>query len=187
MHCVKGAVARTDVPTTLVDLIKQRRRWLNGSLFALLYALIHFDRFYTEAGHHRMRKAWITVQLVYMWTTVLVSFVGPALFYMVIYYVLIVKLDLEAAILVPTDWTLVRFYLPQVTGAIDYVFISLGLVQVIMGLSNKPSDVAVVYQVSAVIYAAIMALATLVILAGIGGHLFRTKVTASSNGSITAL
>jgi chitin synthase len=55
MTYVKDAIARTDVPTTLVDLIVQRRRWLNGSFFAMLYTLFNWGRIYSESNHGLLR------------------------------------------------------------------------------------------------------------------------------------
>ena len=63
MHYVKNARAETDVPETLVDLIKQRRRWLNGSFFAILYSLFNFQKFYFESAHPVWRKAMVTLQV----------------------------------------------------------------------------------------------------------------------------
>ena len=48
LEYVPGAVAVTDVPQTTADLLKQRKRWLNGALFALFYAFMHAKQFYTR-------------------------------------------------------------------------------------------------------------------------------------------
>ena len=63
MHYCKEAVAYTDVPPDLTALIKQRRRWLNGSFFANLYALRHCPRLFTESGHAAWRIACKTQEL----------------------------------------------------------------------------------------------------------------------------
>ncbi|KAJ3221346.1 Chitin synthase, class 2, partial [Clydaea vesicula] len=39
LHYVKKAYADTDVPDSVPEFLSQRRRWLNGSLFAGFYAL----------------------------------------------------------------------------------------------------------------------------------------------------
>ena len=39
-----GAKALTDVPLNLSTLVKQRRRWINGSLMASLYCMTNFCR-----------------------------------------------------------------------------------------------------------------------------------------------
>ena len=65
LQYVKGAVAETDTPITLDILIKQRRRWLNGSLFASLYTIIHFNRLWKDSSHSLYMKCLFTIQFVY--------------------------------------------------------------------------------------------------------------------------
>lgn len=49
-------------------MIKQRRRWLNGSFFSLLYYLYHFPRF-MHTSHGIPRKVGFLVQFFYLLTT----------------------------------------------------------------------------------------------------------------------
>lgn len=72
---VKSAKAATDVPTTVPEFISQRRRWLNGSLFASIHATVFFFRIWTS-GQNFFRKIVLqfefiynAVQLVFTWTS----------------------------------------------------------------------------------------------------------------------
>jgi len=55
LRYIPGCRALTDPPTTVVDLIKQRRRWTNGSLFASWYVLDHLHLI-TRSSHSCCRK-----------------------------------------------------------------------------------------------------------------------------------
>ena len=46
LRYVKSAKAYTDVPDKVPEFISQRRRWLNGSLFASYYATWHWYRIF---------------------------------------------------------------------------------------------------------------------------------------------
>ncbi|TMW60216.1 hypothetical protein Poli38472_000258 [Pythium oligandrum] len=88
MHYVKDAIARTDVPETLVDLIKQRRRWLNGSFFAGLFAISNFGRVWKESGHSVPRKCVLTFQFLYLLVQNILSWFLLSNLFLTFYYVL---------------------------------------------------------------------------------------------------
>ncbi|EJU04297.1 glycosyltransferase family 2 protein [Dacryopinax primogenitus] len=64
LRYVKSAVGETDVPETLAEFIGQRRRWLNGSFFASVYALYHVGQV-LRSGHSVFRKAMLLFEFGY--------------------------------------------------------------------------------------------------------------------------
>ncbi|CAI7610881.1 unnamed protein product [Penicillium manginii] len=61
---VKASKGETDVPEGPAEFLSQRRRWLNGSFAASLYATMHFNRIY-RSGHSYIRLLAFHVQLIY--------------------------------------------------------------------------------------------------------------------------
>ncbi|POW06347.1 hypothetical protein PSTT_09055 [Puccinia striiformis] len=61
---VKAAKGETDVPESAAELIGQRRRWLNGSFAAGVYALANFPRMY-RTWHNPIRLLFLHVQAAY--------------------------------------------------------------------------------------------------------------------------
>ncbi len=73
LQYVKSATGETDVPDTVTELILQRRRWLNGSFFAAIYAIVHFYQFF-RSDHSIFRKfaffiefIFNTVNMIFAW------------------------------------------------------------------------------------------------------------------------
>ncbi|KAI0152858.1 glycosyltransferase family 2 protein [Xylariaceae sp. FL1272] len=61
---VKSATGETDVPDTITEFILQRRRWLNGSFFASIYAIAHFYEFF-RSDHSFIRKLAFFIEFVF--------------------------------------------------------------------------------------------------------------------------
>ena len=61
---VKSSTGETDVPDTMAEFIMQRRRWLNGSFFAAVYALTHFYQIF-RSDHSVMRNIMFLVEFFY--------------------------------------------------------------------------------------------------------------------------
>lgn len=76
---VKASKAETDVPENAPELISQRRRWLNGSLAATMYSLMHFSRVY-KSGHSSIRLFCLHIQMLYMAFNTLLSFFSLCIF-----------------------------------------------------------------------------------------------------------
>ena len=64
LQYVKSATGETDVPTEMADFILQRRRWLNGSFFAAVYALAHSFSIF-RSDHSFLRKLMFLVEFLY--------------------------------------------------------------------------------------------------------------------------
>ena len=61
---VKSAIGETDVPEAIPEFISQRRRWLNGSFFAAMYAIAHVGQI-LESGHTTGRKFALFTETIY--------------------------------------------------------------------------------------------------------------------------
>jgi chitin synthase len=90
MAYCNDSVAETDVPETLVDLLKQRRRWLNGSFFAIVYALLNFAKLY-KSKHKFHMKIILTLEFAYLCLNTVLGWFIPANF-MIVFLLLVANL-----------------------------------------------------------------------------------------------
>ena len=67
-----SAVWLTDPPITFASLLKQRRRWYNGSVFALYYVLKNFPKLIC-CWKQRRRSIWSTLLLGFLYVYMLIS------------------------------------------------------------------------------------------------------------------
>ena len=142
LRYVKNAVAYTDVPDTLPDLINQRRRWLNGSFFALLFAIMNFPRLVRDSSHSFSRKASLSFLFLFHTLTVIMSWFLCSNFFLAFFFVL--------KEMIPSKLRIVRHAL---TGF--YIFIT--AIQFIIGFGNRAQAMSVVYHISCILYAGLMA------------------------------
>ena len=77
LNYVPGAICLTDPPLTLTALIKQRRRWFNGSFFATLHVILSmWSVWKREKGFFELfRIMFLLIYFLYMVINMLLSFV----------------------------------------------------------------------------------------------------------------
>ncbi|CAG8977827.1 hypothetical protein HYALB_00008993 [Hymenoscyphus albidus] len=79
---VSSATGETDVPEEMAVLIKQRRRWLNGSFFAAVYALAHFYQIF-RSSHSMSRKIMFMIEFAYQAISMIFSWFAVGNFFLV--------------------------------------------------------------------------------------------------------
>ena len=75
-----NAEAITDCPKDLDILIKQRRRWINGSNFAQFYVLQYLSRI-TKTKHSCCSKIWILLFYIYYLLNSFLAFIIVSMLY----------------------------------------------------------------------------------------------------------
>lgn len=81
IHYVPGAKCLTDPPLSLTDLIKQRRRWFNGTMFASFHVLGSMWRVWKRKKTSMCRNVFFMILYFYMIVQQLISFVLVGAFY----------------------------------------------------------------------------------------------------------
>lgn len=82
---VKEATGDTDVPEDIPEFISQRRRWLNGAMFAALYAQLHFTQIW-KTKHSLTRMFFFHIEFLYQFIQMLFSWFSIANFVLTFYY-----------------------------------------------------------------------------------------------------
>ncbi|KDD74358.1 chitin synthase, partial [Helicosporidium sp. ATCC 50920] len=133
LEYVKEAVAEADPVTKLAGLIKQRRRWLNGTFFAIIYTLANWSRIWTESHHSFLRKMVLSFEFVYLAGMTLVgTWLGIGTFYTI--------LDQLFRVLFQDSVGLQNLGLVLTT-----IYMLLIVLQFVVNLKNKPEAVEKVH------------------------------------------
>lgn len=145
LQYVKSSSAETDVPDEMSELILQRRRWLNGSFFAAIYALVHtFDIW--RSSHSMMRKMAFLVEFFYQTISMLFSWFAIGNFFLV-FRILTVALADPALGFTPGRYLSIIF---------EWLYLGTLLTCFVLSLGNTPGGTKKLYMTMVVFWAIIM-------------------------------
>jgi len=143
---VKPSKAETDVPETAVELIGQRRRWLNGSFAASVYALVNFFKLY-QSGHGLIRMFFLHVQAFYNIFSLVFSWFALANIWLT-FSIIIDLLPSQGHTIFGTagitHWVNLAF---------KWIYLSTLALQFVLALGNRPKGERLAYTVTLWIYA----------------------------------
>ncbi|KAK8854766.1 hypothetical protein IAR55_003505 [Kwoniella newhampshirensis] len=132
LQYVKPSKAETDVPEQAAELISQRRRWLNGSFAASVYALIHFFRLY-KSGHGPIRMFFFHVQGLYNFLGLFFSWFALANLWLT--FSIIIDL-------VPSGSKINLFVTAEATHWVNlvlmWIYMAFLMLQFVLALGNRP-------------------------------------------------
>jgi chitin synthase len=157
---VKAAKGETDVPDGAPEFIGQRRRWLNGSFAASVYALMHFGRLFAS-GHNPLRKLFFVIQMIYNTIQVIVTWFLLGSFWLTTSVIMDLVGGTIDEISNPSEVTTARgfpftiHYTPHVNAMIKYIYVAFLILQFILALGNRPKGSRWTYIVSFVVFAII--------------------------------
>ncbi|KAI8071512.1 glycosyltransferase family 2 protein [Gongronella butleri] len=145
---VKSAYGETDCPDQLPEFLSQRRRWLNGSFFAAVYSICHFQRIWST-DHAILRKILLTIEFIFNFVNLVFSWLGMANFYLTFYFV---TKSLSSPDVDPfgDGWG------GRIFQMLKYMYIFLFIVSFICSMGNRPQGSKWMFIFSVLAYAVIM-------------------------------
>lgn len=166
---LKGALARTDVPDSLLGLISQRRRWINGAFFAALYSLSNGWKVFAYTRHTPLRKLMYIPFWLYQLIVFVMAWFQIGTFFLTTYFLLVVNMKENNFVVEGKD--ALGNLAPELNTGIDFsdvpawtydlfvaVFIYVLVFQIILGLGSKPKHVSSAYNAIAMYLCIVMLL-----------------------------
>lgn len=156
---IKAAKGETDVPEGAPEFIGQRRRWLNGSFAASIYAVMHFGRMY-RSGHNIIRMFFFHIQLLYNVFTVLITWFMLASFWLtttVIMDLVGEPVPKSSTTAEHHGWPFGDTATPIVNTVLKYMYLAFLLLQFILALGNRPKGSRYTYITSFMVFGIIQA------------------------------
>ncbi|TFK24585.1 chitin synthase [Coprinopsis marcescibilis] len=136
---VKASKAETDVPESAAELIGQRRRWLNGSFAASIYALVNFWRVY-QSGHNFVRIFFFHIQALFNAFSLFFSWFALANLWLTFSIIIdLLPNNINGANVVFFHWF---------NATLKYIYLGFLAMQFILALGNRPKSERVAYTAS---------------------------------------
>ncbi|KAF9269194.1 chitin synthase [Marasmius fiardii PR-910] len=146
---VKPSKAETDVPESAAELIGQRRRWLNGSFAASVYALVNFFQIY-RSGHGPIRMSVLTVQALYNAVSLVFSWFALANMWLTFAIIIDLLPDMKVDPIVIFGTVEVTHW---VNAAFKWIYVTFLVLQFVLALGNRPKGERPAYAVTLWVYA----------------------------------
>lgn len=146
LQYVKSSTGETDVPDAMAEFILQRRRWLNGSFFAAVYAIAHFYQI-SRSEHSFLRKMFLCIEFIYQTINMLFAWFALANFFLV-FHILTFSLS-ETDLLGSAGGVLAIIF--------EWFYLGVLLSCIVLSLGNTPKGSNRLYLSMVIFWAVIMA------------------------------
>ncbi|KAJ5657313.1 Fungal chitin synthase, partial [Penicillium longicatenatum] len=143
---VKASKGETDVPEGPAEFLSQRRRWLNGSFAASLYATMHFGRIYAS-GHNWIRLFVFHVQLVYNIAQLVMTWFSLASYWLTTSVIMDI-VGVPSSVNHYKSWPFGKEASPIVNNFLKIGYLATLLLQFILALGNRPKGTKRLYTLS---------------------------------------
>ncbi|KAH8551554.1 chitin synthase 1 [Umbelopsis sp. PMI_123] len=145
---VSKAYGETDVPDAVPEFISQRRRWLNGSFFAGIYALWHWGKIF-QTAHSPARKIALLVENIYLTINLLFSWFAIGQFFLSFFILTQAIVTIQN----PPFSSNVASIIHQI---LTYVYLILFIVLFLIAMGNRPQGSKAAYTGCFVFFALLM-------------------------------
>ncbi|CEP15640.1 hypothetical protein [Parasitella parasitica] len=155
LHYVSSSYGETDVPDKVDEFISQRRRWLNGSFFAGIYALYHWRKVWAS-DHSYIRKMMFMFEDIYNTYNLIFSWFALGNFYLTFFILTRALVPAEEGQPGLSKAPFSAEVANLLHNILNYIYIILLVIQFIIALGNRPQGSKIAYTGSMVFFAFLM-------------------------------